>query len=44
VNEALRVIKLLLAANGQADSKVETKFEYVTAHKVNITFLIKPNQ
>ena len=43
VKKAVRVIELLLAANGQADSQVETKFENVTAQKVNITFLIKPN-
>lgn len=44
VKDAVRVINLLLGANGQGDSKVETRFENVTAQKVNITFLIKPNQ
>lgn len=44
VNDAVRVIQLFLETNGQADSKVETRFEHVTAQKVNITFLIKPKQ
>ena len=44
VNHAVRVIKLLVAASGQGDAHVDTTFERLTAQKVNITFLIKPNQ
>ena len=44
VKKAARVIELFLAANGQGDSNVEIRSEHVTAQKVNITFVIKPNQ
>ncbi len=44
VKKAARVIELFLAANAQGDSNVEIKSEHVTAQKVNITFVIKPNQ
>jgi hypothetical protein len=44
VNQAARLIKRLLDANGQGESNVETHFEHVTAMTVNITFVIKPNQ
>ncbi len=44
VKKAVRVIELFLAANGQGDSNVEIRAEHVTAQKVNITFVIKPNQ
>ena len=44
VKKAVRVIKLVLAENGQGNSDVETRVENVTAQKVNITFVIKPNQ
>ena len=44
VKKAVRVIELLLASSDQGNSKVETRFERVTAMKVNITFVITPNQ
>lgn len=44
VKKAVRVIELFLASIGQGNSKVETRFERVTAMKVNITFVITPNQ
>ena len=44
VKKAVRVIELLLASSDQGTSKVETRFERVTAMKVNITFVITPNQ
>lgn len=44
VKKAVRIIKLLLASNGQGDFNVETRNEHVTAMKVNITFVITRNQ
>ena len=44
VKKAMRVIELFLAANGQGNFNVVTRLEYVTAQKVNITFIITPNQ
>lgn len=44
VKKAVRVIKLLVAAMGQGESNVGTRVEQVSATKVNITFVITPNQ
>jgi hypothetical protein len=44
VKKAVRVIKLLLASTGLGNVNVETRNEHVTAMKVNITFVITPNQ
>lgn len=44
VKRAVRIIKLVIAEIGQTNSNVETKVENVSATKVNITFVITPNQ
>ncbi|MFZ0748394.1 MAG: POTRA domain-containing protein [Pyrinomonadaceae bacterium] len=44
VKRAVRIIKFVLAEIGQPNSNVETKVENVSATKVNLTFVITPNQ
>lgn len=44
LKSAVRIIKLVIAEIGQTNSNVETKVENVSATKVNLTFVITPNQ